>query len=637
MSAPARARERLADMSPWSGGTARPLQEFLRTEAGGAVLLLAATVVALVWANSPLSGAYEDLWGTKLTVSLGGGEISEDLRHWVNDGLMVFFFYVVGLEIRRELSMGELTDKREAAIPAVAALAGMVVPALVYVAFNLGSEAARGWGIVMATDIAFVLGALALLGPACPGRLRVFLLTLAIVDDIGAITVIAVFYSASINLVALAIAASILAAIVLLRPLHTWRGPAYFAAGFALWVAMVESGVHPTVAGVLLGMLTAVHPPRRAAVERAARATRSFRQAPTAVSARSAVLEVGGAMSPNERLQEAMHPWTSYVVVPLFALANAGVSLSTDALGGALGSPVTLGIIAGLVLGKLVGITAVSLAGVRLGLGALPRGVGARQLMGGAALAGIGFTVSLFVTDLAFEDPALREEAKVGVLFASALAAAVGWALFRMAARAGDGNEPDRPLELEPSVDLTRDHIRGRFNAPLTLVEYGDFECPFCGEATGTVAELRERFGDELRYVFRHLPLRDVHPHAALAAQAAEAAGAQAAFWPMHDLLFAHQDALELDDVESYATELGLDVARFATDLENAHGVERVQEHVDSAGASGVAGTPTFFVGGRRITGASDADGLAAELERSRGSTEAARTRRPREQPDDGG
>jgi len=618
MSAPARARSKLANMSPWSGGASKPLQEFLHTEAGGAVLLLAATVVALVWANSPLSGAYEDLWGTELTVSLGGGEISEDLRHWVNDGLMVFFFYVVGLEIRRELAMGELTDKREAAIPALAAVAGMVVPALVYLAFTFDSEAARGWGIVMATDIAFVLGALALLGPACPGRLRVFLLTLAIVDDIGAITVIAVFYSESIDFVALLAAAGILAGILLLRPLRVWRGPAYFVAGLALWVAMVKSGVHPTVAGVLLGVLTAVHPPERAAVERAARATRSFRQAPTPGSARSAVLEVGGAVSPNERLQAAMHPWTSYVVIPLFALANAGVALSADTVAAALGSAVTLGIIAGLVLGKFVGITAISLLGVRLGLGTLPRGVGTRQLMGGAALAGIGFTVSLFVADLAFQDPALREEAKVGVLLASALAAAVGWGLFRLAARAGDGNEPPRALELDPPVDEARDHIRGRFGAPLTLVEYGDFECDFCGAATGVVNELRECFGDELRYVFRHLPLRDVHPHAALAAQAAEAAGAQAAFWPMHDLLFARQDALELDDVEAYAAELGLDVGRFGADLEQARHVGRIREDVEGAETSGVTGTPTFFVGGRRITGAYDADGLTSALEASR-------------------
>ncbi len=601
-----------------SPAPSRSLQEFLHTEAGGAVLLLAATVIALVWANSPLSGAYEDLWGTKLTVEVGGGQISEDLRHWVNDGLMVFFFYVVGLEIRRELSMGELTDKREAAVPAVAALAGMAVPAVIFLAFTTGTDASRGWGIVMATDIAFVLGALALLGPRCPSSLRVFLLTLAIVDDIGAITVIAVFYSSSIDVVALGLAAAILVAILLLRPLRVWRGPAYFVAGLALWVAMVKSGVHPTIAGVLLGMLTAVHPPEREAVERAARAARSFRQAPTAEAGRSALLEVGSVLSPNERLQEAMHPWTSYVVVPLFALANAGVALSWDTLGDAASSRLTLGIVAGLVLGKLGGITLASLLGVRLGLGSLPSGVSTRHLMGGAALAGIGFTVSLFVTDLAFEDPVLQEEAKVGVLVGSALAAGLGWALFRWARSAGGEPLPGGPALLDPPVDPARDHIRGSFSAPLTLVEYGDFECPSCGEAIETVAELRERFGADLRHVFRHLPLRDVHPHAALAAQAAEAAHAQAAFWPMHDLLFAHQDALELEDIAGYAEQLGLDRERFLADVTDARYVGRVEEDLAGAALSGATATPTFFVGGRRVGGRPDADRLAAALEAAR-------------------
>lgn len=619
MSAPAQPQARRESMSPWSPGGTRQLQEFLHTEAGGAILLLAATAVALVWANSPLSGSYEDLWSTKLTISVGGGEISEDLRHWVNDGLMVFFFYVVGLEIRREFSMGELTDKREAAIPALAALAGMVVPALVYVAFNLGTDAVKGWGIVMATDIAFVLGALALLGPRCPGPLRVFLLTLAIIDDIGAITVIAIFYSESIEVAYLLAAAGILGAILLLRPVRAWRGPAYFVAGLALWVAMLKSGVHPTIAGVLLGMLTAVHPPEREAVERAARATRSFRQSPSASAGRSAVLEVGGALSANERLQESIHPWTSYVIIPLFALANAGVELSGTALSAALGSAVTLGIIGGLVVGKLAGITIASLLGVRAGLGTLPRGVSTRHLMGGASLAGIGFTVSLFVTDLAFDDPAIQAEAKVGVLAASALAAAIGYGFFRWA---GHAQEQGAELTiLTPAVDEARDHIRGSFSAPLTIVEYADFECPFCGEATGVVAELRERFGEDLRYVFRHLPLLDVHPHAALAAQAAEAAGNQASFWEMHDLLFAHQDELELADVEGYAGELGLDIERFVRDLlEEPGGVRRVQEDVESAEASGVSGTPTFFVGGERVTGPSDAESLAAALEATRGA-----------------
>jgi Na+/H+ antiporter NhaA len=609
--------------TPFRGGLKRPLQEFLHTEAGSASLLLVATVVALVWANSPWGDAYTDLWETTASISVGDVGISEDLRHWVNDGLMVFFFYVVGLEIRRELSMGELTDKREAAIPALAAVAGMVVPALIFVAIVGGGEGARGWGIVMATDIAFVLGALALLGPRCPGSLRVFLLTLAIIDDLGAITIIAVFYTDDLDLTALAIAAILLVVFALVREVRVWRGPAYFLAGAALWVAMHESGVHPTIAGVILGTMTAAFVPQRGAVERAARTGRSFRQAPSPEAARTATIDISAAVSPNERLQAALHPWTSYVIVPLFALANAGVELSGDALSDAATSSLTIAIVAGLVVGKLVGITGASLLGVRLGLGRLPRGVGTGQLVGGAALAGIGFTVALFITDLAFEEGPVQDEAKVGVLVASALAAGLGALLFRFAGRRGDGTTAARPFALDPPVDPERDHVRGPADAPLTLVEYGDFECPFCGEATGAVAELRERYGPELRYVFRHLPLQDVHPHAALAAQAAEAAGAQDRFWDMFDVLFAHQDDLELEDVEGYAAELGLDVDRFVADLEEARHVGRVEDDVQSAEASGVTGTPTFFVGDRRHTGAHDAATLGAALDGARAAARA--------------
>jgi Na+/H+ antiporter NhaA len=609
---------------PFTGTTsrptplARPLQEFLATEAGSSVLLLAATAIALVWANSPLSDAYEDLWSTELSIEVGGAGITEDLRHWVNDGLMVFFFYVVGLEIRREFAMGELKNRREAAVPAVAALAGMVVPALLYLAVNAGGEGARGWGIVMATDIAFVLGALALLGPRCPSQVRVFLLTLAIVDDIGAITVIAVFYSDDINLVALGIAAGVLVAIGLLRRIKVWRGPAYFVAGAALWVAMHESGVHPTIAGVLLGMLTAVYAPRRQDVERAATLTRSFRQAPTPELARTAMLGVSGAVSPNERLQGALHPWTSYVIVPLFALANAGVVLDRAALESALTSPITLGIVLGLVVGKTLGISVASLATVRARLGELPRGVGRTQLMGASALAGIGFTVSLFVTDLAFDDRGLQDEAKVGVLAASLIAALLGWALFRLAMSRGDGTEPALPTRLDPPVDVAHDRIRGPVGAPLTLVEYADFECPFCGDATGVIEELRERFGDDLRYVFRHLPLRDRHPGAQLAAEAAEAAGAQGRFWEMHDRMFSHQERLELDDLLGDAQAIGLDVERFAEDLRDGVHAAAVQADVESAERSGVRGTPTFFIGDERHTGPYDAATLAERLEASR-------------------
>ena len=534
---------------------------------------------------------------------------------------MVFFFYVVGLEIRRELSMGELTDKREAAIPALAALAGMAVPALVYVAFNLGTDAVKGWGIVMATDIAFVLGALALLGPRCPPPLRVFLLTLAIVDDIGAITVIAVFYSESIEVAYLLAAAGILGAILLLRPVRVWRGPAYFVAGLALWVAMLKSGRPPDHRG------RAARDAHRRAPARAGGGGARGAGHPLLPAVPERLLgPLGAARGRRGALPERAAPGVDPSVDELRRSSRSsrsptpGVGLSGNALSAAFGSAVTLGIIGGLVIGKLVGITLASLLGVRSGLGTLPRGVNTRHLMGGAALAGIGFTVSLFVTDLAFDDPAIQEEAKVGVLAASALAAAIGYAFFRWAGRAEEATPA--VTVLTPPVDEARDHIRGSFSAPLTIVEYGDFECLFCGEAVAPIRELRERYGDELRYVFRHLPLRDVHPHAALAAQAAEAAGNQAAFWEMYDLLYAHQDQLELADVEGYAGEIGLDIERFVRDLlEERAGVQRVQEDVESAEASGVTGTPTFFVAGARASAAShDADSLAAALEASRGA-----------------
>ena len=597
----------------------RRLQEFLHTESGSASLLLAATIVALVWANSPLAGAYEDLWGAKLTVSVAGAGITEDLRHWVNDGLMVFFFFVVGLEIRRELAMGELTDRARAAVPALAAVGGMVVPALVYLAINAGGEGARGWGIVMATDIAFVLGLLALLGPSFPGPLRVFLLTLAIIDDIGAIAVIAIFYSEGIDVAFLAAAAVLAPLVFVVNRVRIWRGPAYFVAGLALWIAMHESGVHPTIAGVILGIATAVYPPNRGDVERAARIGRSFSQAPTPALARATTLSVADSVSPNERLQTLLHPWTSYVIVPLFALANAGVAIDGDSLREASTSAITIGIVAGLVGGKLLGITLASALAVRSGRGTLPEGLGPMQVTGGAALAGIGFTVSLFVADLAFSsDPELQQEAKVGVLVASALAAVIAAILFRVAARRGDGDHSLVVDRLDRPVDPTVDHIRGAVDAPLTLIEYGDYECPFCGRATGVVDDLFERFGDDLRYVYRHVPNLEVHPHAQLAAEAAEAAGAQGRFWEMHDRLFDRRDEIDLDLVIDEAQALGLDLDRFVDDIQEQVHAEHVRLDAASALASGVHGTPAFFVGDRRHEGSWDAQTLGRALDAGR-------------------
>ncbi|MFP5451253.1 MAG: Na+/H+ antiporter NhaA [Thermoleophilia bacterium] len=594
---------------------ARPAQRFIATEAGSAGLLLAATIVALIWANSALSSSYEELWSTELSIRLGDHALTEDLRHWVNDGLMVFFFFVVGLEIRREMAMGELTNRRHLRIPVLAAIAGIVVPAAVFLAFNPSGETAQGWGVAISTDTAFVLGVLAVAGSAVPTQLRIFVLTLAVVDDLAALGIIALFYSDDVVPAALIAAAACVVLILALGRLRVWRGPAYFAVGSLLWLAMVESGVHPAIAGVILAFCVPAYAPRREEVERAAGLAGRFRQSPDPALARSAKLSFEQAVSPNERMQALLHPWTSYVIVPVFALANAGVVIDADALSSALGSSLTVGIIAGLVVGKLIGVGLFTLLLARAGVGELPRGTGRSEMLAGGVLTGIGFTVSLFITDLAFGDSPLAQDAKIGVLLASTIAALAGWTVLRVSsARARATGRTLGPPRLVPDVDPRRDHIRGPVDAPLTLVEFSDFECPFCSRTTGMLDELRERLGDDLRYVFRHLPLTDVHGNAEAAARAAEAAASQGRFWEMHDRLFAHQEGLEPGDLLAHAEALGLDIDRFNDDMADAETDRRVREDVAAAEASGVTGTPTFFIGGLRHSGVYDADTLAARL-----------------------
>lgn len=605
-----------AERSLWQDRSSRSVRAFLATETGGAGLLLAATLVALIWANSPWSDAYDDLWHTVLTVEVGGQGVSEDLAHWVNDGLMAFFFYIVGLEIRRELALGELREWRAAAVPAIAAVAGMVVPALIFFAINAGGEASNGWGIVMATDIAFVLGALSLLGNRVPSGVRVFLLTLAIVDDVGAIAVIAAFYSDSIDLVALGIAAGLVVAIaVLLRFGPPWRGPAYFVAGLVLWYATLKSGIHPTIAGVVMGLLTAVHAPQPADIERAASVTRLFRRDHDASSGRAAVLEIGAAVSPNERFQEAIHPYTSYVVIPIFALANAGVPLSGEAISSALSSPVTLGIVAGLVLGKALGISIATVLAVRFRVGPLPSGMTTGHVFGAAALAGIGFTVSLFVTELAFKgDDALIEQAKVGVLAASLIATILGLSLLML--RSDAPAPADAPRPLHPPVDPAFDRIRGPKDAPHTLVAFVDYECPHSRALAPVLGEVERRAGDRMRLVVRQLPLEAEHPGTTLASEAALSAAAQNRFWAFHDRLLAHPagDDLGPADLLRLAGEVGLDPDRVADDLRHHVRGPAVQAEVDGAERSGVPGTPTLFLDGARLDDGYDTETLLARL-----------------------
>jgi Na+/H+ antiporter NhaA len=608
----------------WARSLAAPVRDFLGTETGSAIVLLGAAVAALVWANSPWRDSYESLWHTRLSIELGGGGIAADLRHWVNEGLMTFFFLVVGLEAKRELDMGELRERRRLAIPVLAALGGMAVPIAIYLAFNAGGPGARGWGAAMSTDTAFALGALALLAPLSATRLRVFLLTLAVADDLGALAVIAIAYTTHVSLPALGVAIGLFGLLVALRYAPAWRRQVSVVVGVALWVAMFKSGIDPVISGLAIGLVTSAYPPSREDLERATALTRSFREQPTPELARSAQLSVLAAISPNERLQYSLHPWTSYVIVPLFALANAGLHVTGGLLGDALASPITLGILIGYVVGKPLGILGASWLASRPVLRGVRPTLGWPSLAGGGAVAGIGFTVALLISSLAFHGERLAE-AKLGVLASALLAPLVAWGVFavvkllprRVVARQLAGTAGDI-LDLADDVDPARDHIRGAHDALVTLVEYGDFECPYCGRAESVVRELLESFDDDLRYVWRHLPLGDVHPGAQLAAEASEAAAAQGRFWELYDALLAHQDTLTAPDLRRHAEALGLDVDRFWEDLRRHEHAPRVAEDVASADASGVSGTPTFFINGRRHHGAYDITTLTVAVRAAR-------------------
>ena len=426
---------------------ARPVHRFLHIEASGGVLLAAATVVALVWANSPWGAAYQDAWATELTLRLGRLAISEDLRHWINDGLMTLFFFVLGLEIKQEVVSGQLTRLRDAAVPAAGALGGMLVPAAVFVGFNLGGAGARGWGIPMATDVAFALGVLALLGHRVPAELKVMLLGLAIVDDVGAILVIAIFYANDLDGRWLAAALGGLAVVVVLRRARVRYLPVYAVLGAGVWLATFASGIHATIAGVALGLLAPARPFLPEVDADRIADELSADQAVTAGEVRDISFRLRESIPVTERLQNLLHPWTSYVIVPLFALANAGVVLSADGLADAATSRVTLGVTAGLVVGKLVGVAGGIWLAVRLGVGRLPSEVTTRHIVGMAGLAGIGFTVSIFVSGLAFDDPALTDQATIGVLAASVLAAALGSAILLLGARSGTAGGGWRPRQ----------------------------------------------------------------------------------------------------------------------------------------------------------------------------------------------
>ena len=608
----------------WARNVAAPIRDFLSAETGGASVLLGAALAALVWANSPWSDSYESLWTTRLAVELGSGGISMDLRHWVNEGLMTFFFLVIGLEAKRELDTGELRERRRIALSVVAALGGIGAAIAIYLAFNAGGSGGGGWGAAMSTDTAFALGVLTVLAPNGT-RVRLRMLTVAVVDDLVALLVIATVYAEDVSALPLAIALGLFSAMLALRyaPLAS-RGPIAALLGVGLWVALFESGVDPIIAGLAVGLATSAYPPSRGDLEQVTERARSFREQPTPELARSAQLSVATAISANERLQHRLHPWTSYVIVPMFALANAGIHVDGSLLGDAVTSPITLGIVFGYVLGKPLGILAAAWLGTRPWLANLPRALSWPAIAGAGTVGGIGFTVSLLISSRAFHGEQL-DEAKVGVLAAALLAALLATGVFRVirrmptAVRARQiAGTVDELLDLAEEVDPERDHIRGSPEAPVTLVEYGDYQCPYCGQAEIAIRELLGSFGDELRYVWRHLPLNDVHPNAQMAAEAAEAAAAQDAFWAMHDRLLRDQTALTPPDLKRHAKELDLDVERYWDELRRREHAPRIAEDVATADASGVAGTPSFFINGKRHRGAYDVETLSRAVRSAR-------------------
>ncbi len=417
----------------------RPITHFIQSSSAGGIILMMCAVLALAWANSPFADRYFALWQTVITVGGGSLVISKPLLLWINDGLMALFFFVVGLEIKREVLVGELSSSRSAALPFAAAIGGMVVPALTYLAFNRGTPGASGWGVPMATDIAFALGVLALLGKRVPLSLKIFVMALAIVDDLGAVLVIALFYTAEIDPGALMAAGGFLLALITLNFVGVRRAVPYAIFGIALWVAVLKSGVHATIAGVALAMTI----PATARIDlegfigRAQRILDEMRAPVEAddlpeehsVSAHQLEQLCERVESPLQRLEHMFQPWVAFFIMPIFALANGGVALGGSGLG-ALTNPIALGVALGLIAGKLVGILGFSALAVRLGVAQLPPGVTWRHIFGASWLCGIGFTMSLFIANLAF-DAALLDTAKIGILAASLVAGIVGFLVLR--------------------------------------------------------------------------------------------------------------------------------------------------------------------------------------------------------------
>jgi Na+/H+ antiporter NhaA len=613
------------ERTPWTTReVTAPLRAFLSTESGSAGILVAAIVAALVWANIDVK-SYESVWTADFSMRLGGFSVARVLRVWINSGLMAFFFLVVGLEARREVDLGDLRDRRRLFLPVATGFIAMVIPVGIYLAVNAGRGSIHGWGVAMSTDTALALGALSLLARQVPERVRVFLLTMFVVDDIVALIVIAVFYTEHVSRVPLVVAVLTFAVLLVVKRVGVDQPAVYALLGVTVWAAFLGSGIDPVVAGLAVGLTATAYTPNRESLEEATGLVRLFREQPTPELARSAALGLTSTLSPNARLQRFWHPWTSYVIVPLFGLANAGIVITGGFLKHAYTQRITLGVMAAYVIGKPLAVFGTTWLVAKVSRRRILPAVGWGAVFGSGLIGGVGFTVSFLIAALAFTGPELAE-AKLGVLTAGLVASGLMWAAFRVIAAlparrraAALLGTAEQLVDLQEPVDEDRDHIRGSAGASVTVVEYGDFECPYCGKAEPAVRASLLTDAD-VRFVWRHVPLTDVHQHAQLAAEAAEAAAAQGAFWQMHDLLLAHQDDLTGADLMGYAKDLGLDEDQFYDDLKRHEFAARVARDVDSADLSGVSGTPTFFINGQRHYGAYDAGSLtrAVKIARAR-------------------
>lgn len=576
------------------------------------IVLACATVAALIWAN--IGDSYMQVWSLEAGVNIGDVGLSMSLGHWVNEALMAVFFFAVGLDVRRELSIGELRQRERAMVSVFGALGGLVIPAAIFLLFTFGTPAAVAWGAVISTDTAFALGMLALVGPRNAPRLRVFLLTLAVIDDVGALSVIAIFYTDDLNFLALGGVLVGLFVIWLLQRKQVGRVTPYLLIGVVTWVLMYISGVHATLAGVLIALLIPVYPTNTRDVEVASRVVHLYRQAPVPQAARLARHSISQSISLNQRLSELLPPYVNFVIVPLFALGNAGVTLSAEMLDAAWRSPLTWGIIAGLVVGKLVGITVATGLVHRLMPSSRAPGLDMPRMAGLGSLAGMGFTISLLVVDISLNDPQTQDEARVGVLVASFSALLVAWLIFSVSSKVKP-LPPPTGMRLQRPVEAGRDHMTGPLTAPSNIVVYAAMSSAYRFRTAEAIAEVKAHLGREVNLVFRHHTTSDDELRTAVML---EAAAAQGRFWELHDVMTTRRDAITEDDMLDLAEKAGLHTDRFVHDVSTYAYLARVEDDNLDAQAARLPSTPVLYLDGVRLKGPANSWHISSVLHENR-------------------